>query len=127
MLHNQTTKLIHFEEKDYTITYPNMGQKMEIENLKIALTNGSYGDIARSAHISGDSFLDQVDSFIAVQVLMPDYGLKITDFLKLDELHSAKLVQLYQKQIRPFIKTISEEIAKLTNPKEEDATEKSDA
>ena len=50
-------------KKDYSLTYPNVGKKLKIENAKLALTSGLYGQLAISNHDSACEMLDIVDAF----------------------------------------------------------------
>ena len=95
---------------NFTINYPTIKGKLEIENLKILLSNGLYGEIARSAHISGNEILDAIDAFSVLQICCPDLQLNVAKFEALDDLISANYVYAYKKNIFPWFQSVQKEI-----------------
>ena len=55
-------KLVKIDGNDYIINFPNVGQMIEIEQLKLAYTNGRYIEFAMSNLVNHIFILDFVDA-----------------------------------------------------------------
>lgn len=98
-------------EKTFVAKFPNVGQIIDLESLKQALTNNRYGQMASSGIASMYNALDLVDAVAFFQVIVPEvsryYDIKSYAKLELDKVQD--LVKAYQEQIRPwFDKTMLE-------------------
>lgn len=110
----QTEKQIKIGEQTFEVSYPLVGQKLTIENVKLMLTDNNYGDLARSGHNTAVEFLDLVDAVSYFAVLIPELksSLKVEDFLKMDPKTAKMYVKAYKKQFDPWMAAIDKEINK---------------
>ena len=95
----------------FTAKFPNVGQLIDLESFKQALTNNRYGQMASSGVMSMYHALDLVDAIAFYQVVTPEVARRfdISNYsqMGLDEIKH--LLEAYQKEIKPwFDKTMSE-------------------
>lgn len=98
-------------EKEFTATFPNVGQIIDLESFKQALTSNRYGQMAASGISSMYNALDLVDAIAFFQIVVPEvgkyFGIKNYTVLQLDKISA--LIKAYQEQIRPWYdKTMNE-------------------
>lgn len=91
-------------EKNFIAKFPNVGQMIDIESLKQALTSNRYGVMSASGVKSMYMVLDLVDAIAFFQVCVPSVG-KFFDIknyanLQLDEIRD--IVEAYILQIKPW-------------------------
>lgn len=109
-MNNQNSTIIKISGVDFEIKFPDVGGLHEIENQKLLLTNGNYGDLARSAHNKALRLLDMVDAFVTIKILVPKLNMELTDFYKLEQMQALEYVKVYKLQIRPFFAQVEDEI-----------------
>ena len=95
----------------FVAKFPNVGQLIDLESYKQALTNNRYGQMAASGIASMYHALDLVDAIAFFQVVVPEVAKRfdISDYTKmgLDEID--RIIKPYQEEIRPwFEKTMLE-------------------
>lgn len=92
------------KEKKFTVKFPNVGQLIDLESLKQALTNNKYGVMAASGISSMYFVLDIVDAIAFYQTCVPNvakyYDIKNYTTLSPEEIKD--LVEAYQKEIKPW-------------------------
>jgi len=100
--------------KDYLVHFPNVGQILDIESLKSALTNGSYGDLCKMGTKTANAALDLADTIATFVILIPELKdtLDVKSFTELDPFLAKKLVTPYKKQFLPWFMEINEELRK---------------
>lgn len=95
---------IKIEGKDYTVTFPNVGQLMEIESTKLVFSKNKYIQLSMSDLKTHSFILDVVDSISYLSVLIPslkdDLGIK--NWNEMDALSAKKIVHVYRKQFVPW-------------------------
>ncbi len=112
---------ITFNEKKFTVKFPNVGQMMDIESLKVALTGGKYGTFASSGVKSMYVALDMVDAISFFSVMCPKIKNFITtedidiDYMMMNPSSIKPLVDLYKKSIAPWYDNIISELYGATN------------
>lgn len=113
MVNNQ--KLIKFKEVDYIAKFPNVGQLMDIENIKMSLTNGKYVEMAISVLKIHIFQLDMVDAIAYFSILCPEMkeNLGIKNWRELDASLAKELTSVYKKQFIPWFKPILDELLKI--------------
>jgi hypothetical protein len=110
MMNNQNSTIVTIDGTQFEVKYPTVGQLHEMENMKLVLTDGTYGDLARSAHNKALRLLDMVDAFVTLKVLIPKLKLDLLEFYNLDQLVCLEYVKTYKVQIRPFLNKVEKEI-----------------
>lgn len=101
--------IVTYNGKKFSISFPNVGQMIDIESLKNALTAGKYGAFAASGIKSMYFILDVVDAIAFLSVMCPRLKNFITeeDGEKLDYTQMRpdtvkSIVDVYKKQILPW-------------------------
>lgn len=84
MLSFQDQTFITVGDKSYTVNYPNVGEILQIESLKLLYSNNTYGALVKSGHTTANDLLNLVDAMSYFSVLAPEMikDLKIEDFSK---------------------------------------------
>lgn len=110
------SKIIKFNaDFEATVKFPNVGQLMDIESMKMALTNGQYALMIESGTQLATFQLDIADAVSYLSVLVPDlkkeYGVK--NWGALEAKQGKQLVNIYKKQFLPWFKPMMDELTKV--------------
>ena len=93
------------EANSYDVEFPNTGQLLEIEILKVQLARGQYNEITNAGTINSNYSRLLIDMIAVFTVLFPqlkkDMNVKTISELKVED--SKKLLQLYVKEILPWM------------------------
>ena len=114
-------------KKSFVVEFPNVGQILDIESMKQALTNNRYGIMAKSDIKSMYYALDVVDAVSFLTVVAPEVGrhFNVGNYLALSPEKVQEFVDVYQKEIYPWYAQTLEE---LKNPlKNEESEQTADA
>ena len=98
-------------EKTFIVKFPNVGQIIDMESLKQALTNNRYGQMASSGVVSMYNALDFVDTIAFFQVCVPDARkyFNIQDYTALSPATMDDFLDAYRNEIKPWYdKTMAE-------------------
>lgn len=107
---------INFNGKKFIIKYPNVGQLMDIESLKVALTGGKYGTFAASGIKSMYFVLDMVDAIAFMSVMCPRLKNFITeedettDYTQMNPESVKPIVDIYKNQVLPWYNKIMNQL-----------------
>ena len=99
-------------EHQFIANFPNVGQLIDMESLKQALTNNRYGVMAQSGVASMYDALDMVDAIAFLQVVVPDVAryLNIKNYAELSPERMRQFVDVYTKEIRPWYDSVMKEL-----------------
>lgn len=103
---------ISYNGKKFQVKFPNVGQLIDIESLKNALTGGKYGSFAASGVKSMYFILDIVDTIAFLTVMCPKLKNFITeeedgiDYTQMKPETVKTLVTVYKEQILPWYSKI---------------------
>lgn len=103
---------ISYNDKKFRVKFPNVGQLIDIESLKNALTGGKYGSFAASGVKSMYFILDIVDTIAFLTVMCPKLKNFITeeedgiDYTQMKPETVKTLVTVYKEQILPWYSKI---------------------
>lgn len=121
---NSIQREIQFKigERNFFAKFPNVGQIIDMESLKQALTNNRYGTMSASGIKSMYMALDLVDAIAFYQVCVPAvskyFDIKNYANLELDQIKD--LVDAYLNQIKPWYDELLAQLYKLSeNVKDE--------
>ena len=112
---------ITYNDKKFTVKFPNVGQLMDIESLKMALTGGKYGTFAASGIKSMYFVLDMVDAISFFSVMCPRLKNFITqedvdvDYTQMKPESVKPLVDIYKKDVVPWYNKIMTNLYASTN------------
>lgn len=108
----QRTVSFELDGKRFTATFPNVGQMIDMESLKQALTSNRYGVMSASGVQSMYMVLDLVDAMAFFQVCVPMVGkyFDITNYanLQIDEIK--KIVEAYVGEIKPWYDNLMKQL-----------------
>lgn len=114
-----TTKIISAFGKDHQIDFPNVGETIKIERLKMALTTDEFGIsqysvMARSGLKTQSDALDLVDAIAHLSVMIPalQNELKVQSYMQLDRFKAKEVVKIFKEQYFPWYIEISESLDK---------------
>lgn len=107
-------KIVSIKGKEYTISFPNVGQYYDIEALKQSLGKGYYNALLGNHTKAASDALDMIDIEATVRVLMPDLikDMKVSNFRELGIKDFMEIRRIYDKEIFPFLK----EVQMILNP-----------
>lgn len=106
------TILLSIGEKEYNVSFPNVGQMMEIEAAKMALTNGKYIEFSMSMLKTHVYLLDVTDAVSYLSILIPDLK-KDLGIANWRNVHPSKLkviVKAYKEKFIPWYKEIFDDL-----------------
>ena len=105
-------KKFNIGEKSFTVKFPNVGQMIDIESLKQALTSNRYGVMVSSGVKSMYLALDIVDTIAFFQVCIPSLGkfYNITNFANVQYDEIKDMVDTYINQIKPWYDEVLKEL-----------------
>jgi len=108
----QTVKQVKIGDQQFQISYPTVGQKLQIENVKLLLTDNNYGDLARSGHISAIQLLDLVDAVAYFTILIPEISksLNVQDFLNMEPKKTKMYIKAFKEEFMPWMDKIDIEL-----------------
>lgn len=97
MLSFEDKTIITVLGKKYTVNYPNVGQILEIESLKLLYSNNTYGALVKSGHTTASDLLNLIDAMSYFSVLAPDLikDMKIEDFSKVGAIQQKRIVRAF--------------------------------
>lgn len=107
--------IVKIKNEDFTVPFPNVGQILEIEALKLALSKESYSGMVFSGTKSSSFALDLVDTIAHLSVLIPTLKdfLQIKSFSSIDAFLGKELVIAYKKNFLPWYSKICIELYNL--------------
>lgn len=112
----------------HTVKFPSVGQIIDIESLKQALTTNRYGAMATSLVKSMTTALDLVDAIAFFQVMCPVVGASLP--ASYTEISDPKLAfeisSTYRKDIAPWFNEIMNELNGITREVAEEDADKDD-
>lgn len=102
------SKKIKIRGKEYTLTFPNVGQYYEIEAMKQRLGRGFYNTMLGNPTKTAQEALDMIDIEATISILMPELmkDLKVDSFSQLGLLDYQDIKKVYNTEIFPFMKEI---------------------
>lgn len=108
----QKKKTFEISNVKYEVSFPTVGQYFDIENMKMMLTNNSYGDMLRSGLRTAYFAIDLVDCISLFYVLVPDLrkDLNVRNYNDLDPFLAKKIVKAYKSQIKEWYDELLEEL-----------------
>lgn len=98
-------KKITVEGNNYDLNYPSTGGLIDIEVLKASLTNDKYESISYSGTNASTFVRYTVDMIASLSVMCPKLkaDLKVKTFVELDPLTTKKLLNIYVKEVLPWL------------------------
>jgi hypothetical protein len=111
----ERNKKITIGNKSFVVVFPNIGQILDIESMKQALTNNRYGVMVQSGLKSAYYALDIVDAVSFIQIVTPEISryYDISNYLTMSPDKVQEFVKVYQEQIKPWY---DEVMLQLQNP-----------
>lgn len=97
-------KKIEVNGKQYIVEFPNVGKMIDIESMKLALTNNRYSEMAKSGVKNMYIALDIVDTVSFFKICLPELLKKTVgeDLINVSLEDVKHLILTYNKQIKPW-------------------------
>ena len=107
----ERTKSFKIGQKQFTVKFPNVGQIIDLDAMKQALSGNRYGSMAASGLASAYYALDLIDAIAFYQIVCPEvgryYDIKNYAEMELDKIED--LMKAWKDEIQPwFIDTMNE-------------------
>lgn len=125
--------VVNYNEKKFQIKFPNVGQMIDIESLKNALTGGKYGSFAASGIKSMYFILDIVDTIAFLSVMCPRLKNFITeedgeklDYTQMKPETVKTLINVYKNQILPWYSKWLEQLYSTANESVEQSQQRTE-
>jgi hypothetical protein len=108
---NRSKKFI-IGKKSFIANFPNVGQIIDIDSMKQALSGGRYGVMAASGVQSAYYALDLIDAISFFSVVCPEVGkyLDISNYANLQVDEAQDILNAYTKEIRPWYNETMQEL-----------------
>jgi len=97
--------------KEFTAKFPKVGQIIDMDAMKQAISGNSYGSMVASGLASAYYALDLIDAITFYQVVTPEVGryYNINNFADLELEEIQDLLNAYKEQIQPwYVETMNE-------------------
>lgn len=109
-----------YNGRKFIVKFPNVGQLIDIEGLKNALTGGRYGMFAASGIKSMYFVLDMVDAISFFSVMCPQLkkevvGEQDVDYTQMNPEAVKPIVEVYRKQVLPWYSEIMSDLYAVGN------------
>ena len=119
----ERTKSFKIGQKQFTAKFPNVGQIIDIDSMKQALSGNRYGSMAASGLASAYYALDLIDAISFYQIVCPEvgryYDIKNYAEMQLDEIED--IVKAWKDEIQPWYIETMNEIRGISKQSMEDA------
>lgn len=115
------TKVLKIEGRDILAKFPNVGQLMDIESTKLALTNNNYITLSASPLRIHSEELDIIDAISYLLIICPEIK-EIYDIKNIREISievSKKLLNIYHEQFIDWFSEIMKNLTKIEDVKNE--------
>jgi hypothetical protein len=105
-------KIIIFNDVPYTLGFPTVGQMIEIEQMKLAYTNGRYVEFAMSNLKNHIFILDYVDAVSYLSILIPELSKDLTlkSFTDVSLETTKDILKVYKEQFLPWFKPLLDDL-----------------
>lgn len=106
-----STKTIKIQGQSFTLTYPNVGQFIDIKVLETKLAQGTSGQLVSGTPGQLDAFLF-ITTYAHFSILCPQLleNLKVSSLLDLSIKDFEELSKIYLEDIQPWIDEVKREI-----------------
>lgn len=100
---NRTVE-ISIKDNKYTVSFPTVGQIIDIETKRSILSRGQYGSMIESKMQMSWNVLEIIDIMSYFQVLLPKLfdDLNVKSLEELDAIDFAEVVEAYREQFFPW-------------------------
>jgi hypothetical protein len=115
--------------KEYEISFPNIGQMMDIEQSKLTLTNSRYIDFALSPLNNHVFILDFTDAISYLSNLIPTLkkDLGVEKWGEVQPEMSKAIIRIYKIQFLPWFKPLLDDLYSFNKEEKSEANEQSEA
>lgn len=110
-----TSKTINVRGKEYELNFPTVGQYYAIESMKQKLGRGYYNTLLGNPTKTAQNALDMIDIEATISVLLPGLmqDMKVTSFSELGLVDYKEIRNIYNKEIFPFIKELTDLLSEI--------------
>jgi len=96
--------IVSIQGKNYTVSYPKVGQQIRLESRRFELSGGFYSDMGSSMAVETFNALELMDAISFFEVMCPSMfrDMKVANPMLLDSLDALEIVGEYRNKIRPW-------------------------
>lgn len=99
---------------EYTVSSPNIAQLIQIELMKVSLSNGNYSTLIKTGTAGAINALDNIDMVAIISVLVPklleDLKIPSKNLMSLNIQDAKELLKEYKEQLLPWINSWLKEV-----------------
>ena len=108
---NPTTTIDLFGNS-FKVSFPNVGQMIDIETAKVLLSNNTYDQLVRSRVKTASLALDLIDAIANFSVLIPGFQnlVGVKENTEIEYVQVTQLVTAYRNQFFPWYENIMRDI-----------------
>jgi hypothetical protein len=91
---------IKFQDNDFEITFPNVGQIIDIETRKTLFSSGQYENLRKNDSIA----LPYINALATFSILVPELNslLRVESLFDLNLIDVKELIEIYNKEYAPW-------------------------
>lgn len=124
----ETTKQLDFGTLGkINIKYPNVGEAIQIESLKLAYSNNQYPLMLRNMTTTNAFVLDAIDTVATFSVLIPKFKetlLSGESYEKMDLIAIKPFIKVYRKQFLPWWSELEKQLYDIEDEQDDVLLEK---
>lgn len=100
----ERVKTFTIGKKHFSVTFPNIGQIIDMESLKQGLSSNRYGQMAASGIASNYYALDLIDMIAFYKILCPEVTqyYNIENYADLQMEKAQELLEPFKKELQPW-------------------------
>lgn len=89
----------------YELTFPKVGQFIDIENRKILYSNKQYANLTKQGFITSNLAAEMIEASAYFTTLIPDLekNLKVNNLFELEVENMVSLLKIYRKSFLPWL------------------------
>lgn len=106
----ETIITLEFGGNKFAAHYPNVGEKMKIEQLKLILSENTYANLVAADTVQGNYLLDFIDAFSYLSVCCPEMKLDVKQFKDYNVKIEKTITLLFKKFFFPWYIQIEEAV-----------------
>lgn len=100
----ERTKNFNFQGRNYSVSFPTVGQYMDIESEKIVISKNQWSNLVFQKTLSSFRAMQIIECIATLKILCPDIfkDMKVDNYRNIDAKDFLELLNVYNKEISPW-------------------------
>lgn len=105
-------KKFNIGNKTFVVNFPNVGQLIDLESLRLALSGNRYGNMIASGVASMYNALDIIDAISFFQICAPEVGkhFNIENYMEMQIDELSDIMKAWRNEIQPWYNGVLQDI-----------------